>query len=210
MIKCWFNKSLVKLFSWPFPSPFLAIWAKSIDFGLIWPDNPLPVLYCLVAVLFCKVHSCFMMSRLEIGSLFLSNCLQACLFKDISNSLIGDGGALDLFKPSGNLGSCFCFFRSKKISGIIYIIGGKLGRMASRGLWLVWKVLFSNAGYCSRADRGCSGNFLIWMASLKKRNNILDLVKKEDFYNNSGKEEAVVWGYLYQFWVYYMLHDVYT
>jgi hypothetical protein len=77
------------------------------------------------------------MFRLEIGLLFLPNCLQACLFKDISNCLVGNGGALDLFKPFGNLGSCFCFFRFKKISSIAYIMGGKLDRMTSRRLWLV-------------------------------------------------------------------------
>jgi hypothetical protein len=37
------------------------------------------------------------------------------------------------------------------------------------------------------------------MASLKKRNDVLDLVRKEGFHNDGGKEEAVVWGYLHQF-----------
>jgi hypothetical protein len=77
------------------------------------------------------------MSRLEIKLLFLPNCLQACLFKDISNCLVGDGGAFDLFKPFGNLGSCFCFSKFKKISSIAYIIGGKLGRMTFKRLWFV-------------------------------------------------------------------------
>ena len=41
-------------------TPLLAfstpIWPQTIDFGLIWPYNPLPVLHCPVFVCFCKVH----------------------------------------------------------------------------------------------------------------------------------------------------------
>jgi hypothetical protein len=39
----------------------------------------------------------------------------------------------------------------------------------------------------------------MWVASLKKRDNILNLVKREGFYDNGGKKETVVWGYLHQF-----------
>jgi hypothetical protein len=56
-----------------------------------------------------------------------------------------------------------------------------------------------NAGYFYRADRGYYGNFSIWVASLKKRNSILDLVRRKGFHDDGGKEEAVVWGYLHQF-----------
>ena len=66
------------------------------------------------------------MTRLEVGLLLLSNCFHPCLFKDILSCLVGDCGTLDLLKPSGNLESCFCFSRPKKMSCIVNVIGESL------------------------------------------------------------------------------------
>ena len=87
---------------------------------------------------------------------------------------------------------------------------GKLDRTTFRGLWKVWKVFFSNSGYCPRADWCCLSYFSIWVASLKERDDILDLWREEGFYDGGGKKKAAVRCYLHLIRVYYRSHDIHA
>ena len=87
---------------------------------------------------------------------------------------------------------------------------GKLDRTTSRGPWKVWKVFFLNSGYCLRSNWCCLSYFLTWVASLKERDNILDLWRGEGFHNCGGGKKAAVWCYLHLIWAYYRSHDIYA
>ena len=49
-----------------------------------------------------------------------------------------------------------------------------------------------NAGDCPNASGCCLGYFSTWVASLKKRDDILDLMRGERFHDGGGQEKGVV------------------
>ena len=58
-----------------FPHILLSIWPNSIDFSLIWPKNPLPVLHSPMLVLESEGQSPLSMKNREKGFLFLYHSL---------------------------------------------------------------------------------------------------------------------------------------
>ena len=50
----------------------------------------------------------------------------------------------------------------------------------------------------------------MWVASLKERDDILDLWRGEDFHDDDGEKKAAVWCYLHLIRVYYMSHDIHA
>src|SRR6267154_6184294 len=97
-----------------------------------------------------------------IGLHFCSNCLQFCLAKVVSYCLIRGSGLLDGLQSSGNLRSSICLSRAKKVCCIANIIVRELGRMTSRGLLKVRKVLFPDVGDFPIASMCCFDYFVVW------------------------------------------------
>ena len=75
---------------------------------------------------------------------------------------------------------------------IVNIQVRELSRITFKRLLKVRKILFPHIGDCSMASAYCFGYFLVWVASLKKRDNILCFIRKERLYGVGSKEEADV------------------
>ena len=75
---------------------------------------------------------------------------------------------------------------------IANILVRELSRMTFKRLLKVRKVLFPYVGDCFMASVCCFSYFVIWVASLKERNNILCFMREERLYDVGGKEEADV------------------
>jgi hypothetical protein len=75
----------------------------------------------------------------------------------------------------------------------------ELNRITFKRLLKVRKILFPHVGDCSMASACCFGYFVVWVASLKKRDDILCFIKEERLYSVGSKEEADVLVYLHLF-----------
>ncbi len=64
--------------------------------------------------------------------------------------------------------------------------------MTFKRLLKVRKVLFPYVGDCFMTSVCCFSYCVIWVASLKERNNILCFIREERLYDVGGKEEADV------------------
>jgi len=106
--------------------------------------------------------------------------------------LIRDSGHLDGLQSFGNLRSSICPSRAKKICYIVNILVRELSKITFKRLLKVRKVLFPYVGYCSMASACCFGYFVVWVASLKERDNILCFMRGERLYGVGSKEEADV------------------
>jgi len=80
---------------------------------------------------------------------------------------------------------------------IVNILVRELSRITFKRLLKVIKVLFPHVSDCSMASACCFGYFVVWVASLKKRDNILYFIREERLYGVSSKEEADVLVFLY-------------
>jgi hypothetical protein len=74
----------------------------------------------------------------------------------------------------------------------VNILAKELSRMTFKRLFKVRKVLFPNIGDCLTAFVCCFGYFVVWVASLKERDNVLCFIRGERLHNISGEEEADV------------------
>ena len=63
-------------------------------------------------------------------------------------------------------------------------------RTTFKGLLKVRKVLFPDVGDCSIASVCYFGDFVIWVASLKERNDLLCFMREGRLYDVGGEEEA--------------------
>jgi hypothetical protein len=72
---------------------------------------------------------------------------------------------------------------------IVNILVRELSRITFKRLLKVRKVLFPYVGNFVMAYVCCFSHLVIWVASLKERNNILYFIR---LYNVDGKEEAYV------------------
>ena len=54
-----------------------------------------------------------------------------------------------------------------------------------------------NVRDCANTSGCCFGYFMMWVASLKERNDMLNMMRGERFHDDSSKEEAAVCGYLH-------------
>ena len=50
----------------------------------------------------------------------------------------------------------------------------------------------------------------MWVASLKERDDILDLWRGKGFYDGGDEKKAAVWCYLHLIWAYYRLYDIHA
>src|SRR5713101_3208678 len=69
---------------------------------------------------------------------------------------------------------------------------GKSTFLTFKGLLKVRKVLFPDVGDCFTASVCCFGHFVVWVASLKERDNVLCFMRGERLHDVSGEEEAHV------------------
>jgi hypothetical protein len=74
----------------------------------------------------------------------------------------------------------------------VNILVRELSKITFKRLLKVRKVLFSHVDDCPIASTYCFGYFIVWVASLKKRDNILYFIRGERLYGISSKEEADV------------------
>jgi len=82
--------------------------------------------------------------------------------------------------------------------------------MTFKRLLKVRKVLFPYIGDCFMTSVCCFSYFVIWVASLKERNDILCFIREERLYDVGSKEEADVLVFLHLFRVYYRSHDLHV
>ncbi len=75
---------------------------------------------------------------------------------------------------------------------IANILVRELSRITFKGLLKVRKVLFPDVGDCFTASVCCFGHFVVWVASLKERDDIPCFIRGERLHDVSGKEEADV------------------
>jgi hypothetical protein len=75
---------------------------------------------------------------------------------------------------------------------IVNILVEELSKITFKRLLKVRKVLFPYVGNCSMASACCFGYFVVWVASLKERDNILYFMRGEWLYSVSSKEEVLV------------------
>jgi len=73
----------------------------------------------------------------------------------------------------------------------------------------VRKVHFPYVGDCPMASACCFGYFVVWLASLKERDDVLYFMRGERLYSVGG-EEADILVCLHLVQVYYRLHDILT
>src|SRR6266853_2007661 len=135
----------------------------------------------------------------KIKSLLLSNCLLSYLAKVVSYCLIRDSGLLNGLQSFGNLRSSICPSKAKKVCCITNILVRELSRMTFKRLLKVRKVLFPYVGDCFITSVCFFSYCVIWVASLKERNNILCFIREERLYDVGGKEEADVLVFLHLF-----------
>ncbi len=93
---------------------------------------------------------------------------------------------------------------------IVNILVRELSRITFKGLLKVRKVLFPDVGDCFTASVCFFGHFVVWMASLKERDNVLYFMSKERLYDVSGEEEAHILVCLHLVQVYYRLYDLHV
>ena len=72
------------------------------------------------------------------------------------------------------------------------ILVRELSKITFKRLLKVRKVLFPHVGYCSMASACCFGYFVVWVASLKERDDILYFIRGERLYGVGSEEEADV------------------
>jgi len=82
--------------------------------------------------------------------------------------------------------------------------------MTFKGLLKVRKVLFPDVGDCFTASVCCIGYFVVWVASLKERDNILCFIRGERLYDISGEEEADILVCLHLVRVYYRSYNLHV
>jgi hypothetical protein len=92
----------------------------------------------------------------------------------------------------------------------VNILVRELGRTASKGLLKVRKVLSPDFGDCPMASVCCFGYFVMWVASLKERDDVLCFIRGERLHDAGGEEEADVLVCLYLVQVYYRSHDLHV
>jgi hypothetical protein len=75
---------------------------------------------------------------------------------------------------------------------IVNILVRELSKITFKRLLKVRKVLFPYVGDCPIASACCFGYFVVWVASLKERNDILCFMREEALYGVGSEEEADV------------------
>ena len=70
------------------------------------------------------------------------------------------------------------------------ILVRELSKITFKRLLKVRKVLFTHVGYCPIASACCFGYFVVWVASLKERDDVLYFIRGERLHNVSGEKEA--------------------
>ena len=90
------------------------------------------------------------------------------------------------------------------------ILARELSRMTFKRLFKVRKVLFPNIGDCLTASVCCFGYFVVWVASLKERDNVLCFMRGEWLYGVSSEEEADVLVCLHLVQVYCRSNDLHV
>jgi hypothetical protein len=75
---------------------------------------------------------------------------------------------------------------------IVNILVRELSRITFKRLLKVRKVLFPHVSDCPMASACCFGHSVVWVASLKKRDDILCFIREERLYSIGSKEEADV------------------
>jgi hypothetical protein len=73
---------------------------------------------------------------------------------------------------------------------IVNILVRENSKITFKRLLKVRKVLFPYVGDCPMASACCFGYFVVWVASPKKRDNILYFIREERLYGVSSEEEA--------------------
>jgi hypothetical protein len=74
----------------------------------------------------------------------------------------------------------------------VNILVRELSKITFKSFLKVRKVLFTHVGYCPIASACCFGYFAVWVASLKKRDDILYFMRRERLYGVGSEEEADV------------------
>jgi hypothetical protein len=82
--------------------------------------------------------------------------------------------------------------------------------MTFKGLLKVRKVFFSDVGDCPMASVCGFSYFVIWVASLKERDNVLSFIRGEWLHDVGGEEEADVLVCLHLVRVYYRSYDLHV
>jgi len=88
----------------------------------------------------------------------------------------------------------------------VNILVRELSKITFKRLLKVRKVLFPYVGDCPMASACCFGYFVVWVASLKKRDDILYFMRRERLYGVGSEKEAVVLVCLHPVRVYYRSH----
>jgi hypothetical protein len=80
---------------------------------------------------------------------------------------------------------------------IVNILVRELSKITFKSLIKVRKILFPYVSNCPMAYACCFGYFVMWVASLQKRDDILYFMREERLYGVDSKEEADVLVYLH-------------
>jgi len=124
------TQSLSHLF--PHISP--AIWPQAIDFSLIRPPDPLPILHSPLFMPLCKFSSSLPMVGFKVRPFLLHHSYSTIILELSMHCLWRDSAVGNICKWFGGLNSTFNLPSMNKMRSIDNIGRSKLGGMTNRGL----------------------------------------------------------------------------
>ena len=170
--ECRLNKPSIQDLPGLFLHPFPSIWPQPIDFSLIRPNYPLPVIHSPVLMCNCKVQSLLLVMLWWKWS-FCHQCrLHSSLFQVPPQSLDTKVLICDTLEGFTNLNSYICFARADVPNGMSDIRLWQLSRTASKRLRHVMSMMIHHHKYSTNVDSNSRGYLSDSLVRIKKGENV--------------------------------------
>ena len=178
---CPLHQPITQALSCLFPCPPLAIWPNVVNFRLIWPYDPLPVLHSPVLMAQSKVHSCSSMACSEKRALFLHHSLHSCFLQVMTDGLGWDGLVLDILKGSGELDSILSLSSSNQPDDMKHVSGSNDGRVTTRGFGKVRMEFGANSTDSRVVYTSSKRNLASRLTQIQERDDLIGLSMERNF-----------------------------
>ena len=129
MLDCGYGGLIKKLFTLLFSGINPLIWPNPVDLGLIWQENPLPVIHCPVIMVFDKLETIYLMLLFKYRAFLLDYRAKIVFLEYISDCLGGDKVEDDVVNGFGGLNSIIEPSSSDLMHDTLFIMKCELGRM---------------------------------------------------------------------------------
>ena len=182
MLDSWCDGPVCYWFPLLLPNIHLPIWPNPIDFCLISLQHLLPVLHSPISIVLGKFYTLLTMRPLKHRDFLLCCWPKASFLQHIPNSLrsnrVGYGGIYEL----GGLDSIIKLPRADLMDNWLFITRGKLGRMATRMIFLISLHLPTNPANSILSQAHPSLNLIMGIPLIEERNNRRVLFSKDGFH----------------------------